>query len=90
MNLVGVILNLISFGVFCDTEFDTPLFFFLKVYTINSALICLTESTLFVSLSYHFFSWVNSYWAQANYAFIIIPIASTAYFAGTVLDLFIT
>jgi hypothetical protein len=33
MNSVGVILNLLSFTVFCDKEFDTPLFFFLKVYT---------------------------------------------------------
>jgi hypothetical protein len=83
LNLVGVILNLLCFVVFCDREFDTPLFFYLKVYTINSAVLCLVVSTQFVSSSYHFFSWVNSYWAQVDYAFVIIPIGSTGYFAGT-------
>jgi hypothetical protein len=87
---IGFILNILSFAVFMDKEFDIPLYRYLRVYTINSAVGCLFFSSLFTALSASYFSWTYSYPAAFYCTYIFLPIANTGYFYGTILDLIIT
>jgi hypothetical protein len=73
-----------------DKEFDMPLYSYLRVYTINSAVMCLFCVTLFTANSFRFFSWTYAYPTQFFNNYIEIPVSNTSYYFGTMLDLIIT
>jgi hypothetical protein len=83
-------LNLVSFFVFMDKEFEMALYSYMRVYTINSAVVCLLVGTFFTANTYSFFNWTFTYPAQFYYIYIFIPFGSTSYYYGTMLDIFIT
>jgi hypothetical protein len=87
---IGLILNVLSFVVFLDKEFEMKLYSYMRVYTINSALISLITGLAFVSNALRYFSWTHSYPAQVFYVYVYIPVLITGYYYGTLLDMIIT
>jgi hypothetical protein len=86
----GFILNIFSFIIFQQTEFNTPLYQYLKVYSINSAQVCFFATFVFLANTQVMFEWSNSYWTHVYYLHVFVPFANTGYFYGTVLDILIT
>jgi hypothetical protein len=84
---IGFILNILAFLVFQDSEFNIPLYAYLRVYCLNNA--CLNFLTLFnfTFSSIRLFSFANSYWAQVYFNYIYSPISNMNYFYSSVLDI---
>jgi hypothetical protein len=87
--IIGFILNTLAFVVFQDGEFDIPLYAFLRVYCLNNACLCFISIFNFTFSSIRLFSFANSYGAQFYYNYIYTSIATTNYFYGSTIDLFI-
>jgi hypothetical protein len=89
--IIGFILNMLSFVVFMDKEFDkVPFFSFLRVYTVNSAVLLLFACSYLTANAYTFFTFGTSYPANFFFIRIAIPIGNTGYYFGTILDLLFT
>jgi hypothetical protein len=72
--LVGLILNIVAFTVYRSKEFnELPVWEYLRVYTINSALICLLISTQFLNKSYRSFAFSNSEWTVRYHIHFFLP-----------------
>jgi hypothetical protein len=89
-SLIGFVLNLFSFFILLDSEFNILLYKYLRVYTINSAITNLVSIFLFVSSTPSVFPWSFTYEAQVYFPFIYLPIGYTGYMFGALLDMIIT
>jgi hypothetical protein len=87
---VGFVFNIVSFVIFQGREFNTPLYAYLRVYSINSAQVCFFSVFIFLANTIHFFEWTNQYWTNAYYLYVYIPFVNFGYFFGTFLDIVIT
>jgi hypothetical protein len=88
---LGCLLNSLSFLILRRPEFNTrPMYAYLKVYSLNSAQICLVSTFVFTSMSTRLFAWSNSYPAHFYHLFVYTPLANTGYFYGTFLDIVVT
>jgi hypothetical protein len=88
---IGFILNILSFVVFMDKEFDkVPFFSFLRVYTVNSSVLLLAVGSFFIANASRFLTWTYSYPAQLLFVHIAAPLGNTCYYFGTMLDLVLT
>jgi hypothetical protein len=87
---IGFILNISSFVIFINGKFDIPLYQFLRVYALNSSIICLVSIFLFACNSSRLFPWANARQAQDYISYVYIPIMNTCYFFSTLLDILIT
>ena len=62
IGLIGFILNLVSFGVLCKVKIkETKLYQYLKIYSLNSSLICLICGLLFTTYSPRYFPDFTNY-----------------------------
>jgi hypothetical protein len=77
LNIVGFTFNIISHVVYKGEDFHIPVYNYFRVYTINSALICLLLTTRFVNTSKRFFSFSNSIGANIYYAEFYLPILNS-------------
>jgi hypothetical protein len=84
---IGTFFNIISFLILRDKEFVGAQYDYLKVYTVNSALVCLVTSFFLFVNTARFLPWTNTYIGRAYNAFVYVPIANTGYFYGTFLDI---
>jgi hypothetical protein len=88
---IGFILNILSFAVFMDKEFDkTPFFSFLRLYTVNGSVALLLGTSVFTANALSLFTWTTSYPAQFFFLYIVVPIGNINYYFGTMLDLVLT
>ena len=88
LGLVGFCLNILCFYILKHKEFDKINFYsYFKVITINSALICLIQSTLFSSLTYRYFDFSNTYEANYYATMIYIPVSNVFLLYGSILDM---
>jgi hypothetical protein len=91
MSAVGFVLNMLSFVVYQQAKFNTSLYDYLRVYSINSAQICFLSIFVFVANAPHVLpACAHSYWPQAYFIYLYIPFFNTGYFYGTALDVLIT
>ena len=89
--LVSAFLNVLSFFILNKRVFSTtPLFQYLKVYVINSALLCLALSTTFIGTTYSLFDFTNTYWAREYESHAFMVLYTTPLFYSGVLDVFIS
>ncbi len=89
--IIGFILNILNLVVLNDAEFSLPLYDYLRVYSLNGAVMLLFASSIgFCSTSYKLFEWADSGWATTYYVYAYIPIVNTGYFFASVLDSLIT
>lgn len=89
VSFFGVFLNLLSFHILIKISNKSNLFEYLKIYCLNSVILTLSATFLFLSRSRRYISESSSYWQIAYDTFVYIPIANTAYFIGSVLDIII-
>jgi hypothetical protein len=88
---LGFLLNSLSFAILRDCAFkSTPIYAYLRVYALNSALICLVSTFAFAAMSTRLFAWSNSYSTHFYHLFVYTPVANTGYFYGTFLDIVVT
>ena len=91
VSVLGVFFNILSFLVLQSREFNMPIYEYLRVYTLNSAIVCTAASTfIFSARSSRIHDWKSSYWATTYFAFVCIPLMSTGYFYATFLDIFLS
>lgn len=91
LGLVGFILNLLSFYILNHKEFDkVSIYGYFRVITINSTLLCLIQSTLFVSLTYRYFEFANTYEAHFYATMVYIPVSNVFLLYGSLLDICIS
>jgi hypothetical protein len=87
---LGTIFNIVSLIVFRDKEFDTSLYSYLRVYSLNSMQVCFFGIFLFAANSKRMFPWGNAWWTHAYWLYWYCPVAVTGYVYGTLLDILIT
>jgi hypothetical protein len=90
--LLGFFLNILNLIVLRDSQFfSMPLYDYLRVYSLNGAIILLFTSSIgFCSTSYRLFAQANSKWANVYYIYLYVPVVNTGYFFTSVLDSLIT
>jgi hypothetical protein len=86
---IGLIMNILAFLVFQDSEFNVRLYAYLRVYCLNNACLCFLNIFNFTFSSIRLFSFANSYWAQVYYNYIYTPVITLNYFFGSVVDIII-
>ena len=87
---IGFIFNMFTLIILQDNEFSINLYKYLRVYCVNSIVVCFISIFIFISNTYRFVSWSGTYYAQLFYLSVYVPISSTGYFFGTTMDILIT
>jgi hypothetical protein len=92
LGFFGFILNIFTFAVLNNNKslFKLPVYFYVRVYTIKSAFICLIATTLFIGDTRILFKFTNSQWAMKYFAHFYIPITNSLFFYQTCLDCLLT
>jgi hypothetical protein len=91
INLIGATLNLLTFVILTKNEFRRMLVYkYLRIYTLNSAVICLLDSTQFIGNSQQFFQFSNSYWSIRYFSNFYIPLITTLTFYQSSLDIILS
>jgi hypothetical protein len=89
--LIGMILNIISYLVFRGREFySLTIYEYLRVYSLNSALICAIGSTRFIGYSKHFFAFSNSEWATRYFINFFLPVINSLIMYQSLLDILLS
>jgi hypothetical protein len=87
---IGFLLNLLSFAILLRIKIkSTKLYKYLKVYSLNSSLICLILIFGFVGLSPRYFPFFNHYLSKFYRCKIFGFIFTTLYFFANVLDIIV-
>jgi hypothetical protein len=88
--LIGLILNLIGFYVFCKLKTrQTKLYIYLRLYTFNSATMSLLCCFAFTTLSPSYFPYFSSTFSKIYRCILLVSPFTTLYFIGNMLDLVI-
>ena len=91
LNILGLFLNLISFFIFkCNQFKKTPIFDYLRVYTLNSSILCLFNTTFFLMVSNRFFNITYTYEMQVYICYVYKIVFPITYFYSVVLDVYIS
>ncbi len=91
VSLAGLILNILSLITLNDKDLPgIDLYKYLRVYVLHGIIVNFVYIFEFLSTSFRYISFASSYPAQVYYNHVSIPIATTGYFYGTILDICIT
>jgi hypothetical protein len=90
VSIAGFVLSFFSFKIFLDTEFNIPLYAYLRVYCINNAISSFVSIFSFTYTTYRIFDWSNSWTTQFYYNCIMVPIVNISYLYCSVLNIVIT
>lgn len=92
VGLVGFILNSLSFYVLMHSEFTklSQIYIYFRVITLNSALLNLFQASLFLSMTYRYLEFTNSFEALTYGSQVYLPTTSFLYLFGSCLDIFIS
>jgi hypothetical protein len=91
LGLIGFTLNILSYFIFRGRRFHLlSIYEYMRVYSLNSSLICLIASTRFIAYSKHFFSFSNSEWAMRYFINFFVPIGSTLILYQSLLDILLS
>lgn len=93
LGIIGTFLNILCAIVLFtnkSSDFSTPLYKYLRVYTINSA-----QTTFFVTFAFlgntgHLIPFNYTYTSSAIFLYVIVPFSNLGYFYGTLLDILMT
>ena len=88
MNVITLGIDLFSFFVLFKRPFLTSIFYnYIKVYFLNSIIICLFLITAFVSVTHGVFNFTNSYATLFYGCYIYGPLLSTFYLNGSLIEI---
>jgi hypothetical protein len=89
VSVIGFVLSILGFVVFSKSEFNIPLYAYLRVFCLTSVAMCSVCIFKFVANSYRILSWSNSFGTQVYFNYVMIPLSNLFYFHSTVLDIVI-
>ena len=90
LGLIGFVWNIYNFIIFFKINIkQTKLYSYLKVYSINSSLLCLIVSSTFISFSPRYLNIFKYYFSRIHRCFLLSYTVSTLYFIGNMLDIII-
>jgi hypothetical protein len=87
VGIIGLFLNTLSFIVLQSKEFEHAYYKYLRVYIINSLLLCFAIGSRFASVTRSIFSFSNTYNANWYVVNISIPLINVCYHYGCFLDI---
>ena len=88
IGLIGFLLNLICFYILKHNDFNSArIYGYFRVITINSAMLCLAQASLFISLTHRYFQFSNTYEANYYSTVIYIPGSNVFLLYGSILDM---
>jgi hypothetical protein len=92
IGLIGFVLNLLSFYVLMQKEFDriNEIYVYFRVITINSAILNLLQASLFTSMTYRYLEFTNSFEALTYGSQVYLPVTNLLYLFGSCLDICIS
>ncbi len=91
VSFAGLILNLTSiYLLFKINISSTRLYKYLRMYTVNSALICLILGFSFISWSPRFFPYFTEYYAKIFRCYLYNPLINTLFFLGNLMDIILS
>lgn len=87
---LGVILNFFSLFVLCQNFFyKNKIYIYFRCIALNSAIMNLVESGIFVCSTYRYFDFSNTYESNIFGIHVYIPISNTCYLFGSCLDILV-
>jgi hypothetical protein len=90
LGIIGTLLNIFVLVVLRDEEFRLPIHQYMRIYTFNSILICLSAATRFVSNSRRFFDFSNTITPQIYFAYFYIGFQNLIYIFGGYMDVLLS
>jgi hypothetical protein len=90
IGLIGFFLNILAFFVLRKDKFKLPIFDYFRIYTLNSAIICLLMATKFLNSSRRFFSFSKSEWTAKYSVYFNVPMINALFFYSSCLDNILT
>ena len=88
LGLIGFFLNLLCFYILKHDDFSkVSIYGYFKVITINSAMLCLFQSTVFISQTHRYFHFSNTYEANYYSTVFYIPGSNVFLLYGSILDM---
>ena len=90
IGLIGLCLNIISFIVFVKIKIkSTKLYSYLRVYTLNSCMMCSIGMISFLPFTPRYFKLTGNYYIVFFQCFILNYVAANFYLFGNLLDIVI-
>ena len=90
-SILGVLLNILSFCILLKKNFyKKPIFHYLRVYVINSSIICLFLSSTFLGITYRLYEFTSAYQVYIYGLYVYIPFYNTFYLFNSFMDVFIS
>jgi hypothetical protein len=88
---IGLLGNILCFVIFLNKEFATmPMYSYLRVYSVNSGLICLLSIFLFVASTKRLFPALNTYGSQVYFLWVYLPGVNGMQAMAQLLDIVVT
>lgn len=91
LGLIGFFLNILCFYILKHNDFEKiSIYGYFKVITINSALLCLFQSTVFISQTHRYFHFSNTNEANLYATLVYLPVSNVILIFGSILDICIS
>jgi hypothetical protein len=88
---IGFLANILCFVVLLNKKFDNmPMYSYLRVYTVNSGLLCLLSIPIFVASARRLFPALNCYASQIYFLWVYLPCGISMQVMAPLLDIAIT
>ena len=89
--LSGVVLNVLTLIILCQKKFQqNKINHYFRCIALNSAVMNLTESTIFVCSTYRYFEFSNTFESNAFGLHVYLPISNSCYIFGSCLDILVS
>jgi hypothetical protein len=86
----GFIFNIMALIILNGKQFDIPVYEYIRIYTINSGVICLFTITRFINNTRRFFSWSNTQFANRYFVYFYSPVTNSLFVFGAFMDIILT
>jgi hypothetical protein len=86
LGFFGIIFNIIALFILKDNSLKLPIYQYMRIYTLNSILVCAITMTRFINNSRRFFGFSNTNGAQMYVTFFYIATSNIIYTFGGYLD----
>lgn len=91
INGLGILLNILSFFILKNDRFkSTPIFGYLKIYSLNSSIISLLILINVLTSTYNYFDISYKYEANFFNCYVLNALLTTAHIYSAVLDIYIS
>ena len=90
-SILGFLLNILSFCILLKKNFyNKPIFHYLRIYVINSSIICLFLSSTFLGITYRLYEFTSAYQVYIYGLYVFIPFYNAFYLFNSLMDVFIS